>query len=192
MWGKRRTAAAQANVHGEPVPEPPPSDAPEDHDLQPGAERDASKQSILDAALDYARRGWPVFPCQATNKAPLTKHGFKDATTDEATIRNWWDQWPDAMIGVPMGSRSGVWAVDPDPPKTPEEPDGIAIWASLIEEHGKLPPTHTEITPRGGKHIVFKWDPARPVTNSPGDWQGRTSMFAARAATSSWHRGFCR
>ena len=45
VWGKRRTAAAQANGHGEPEPEPPPSDAHEDHDLQPGAERDTSKQT---------------------------------------------------------------------------------------------------------------------------------------------------
>ena len=173
VWGKRRTAAAQANGHGEPEPEPPPSDAHEDHDLQPGAERDTSKQNILDAALDYAQRGWPVFPCRATNKAPLTKHGFKDATTDEATIRNWWGQWPDAMIGVPMGSRSGVWAVDPDPPKKPEEPDGRAVWAALVEKHGEPPKTHTEVTPRGGWHVVFKWDPARPVTNSPGALAGQ-------------------
>ena len=72
------------------------------------------------------------------------------------------------MIGVPMGSRSGVWAVDPDPPKKPEEPDGRAVWARLVAKHGELPATHTEVTPRGGQHILFKWDPDRPVTNSPG------------------------
>ena len=35
--------------------------------------------TLLEAALSYARRGWPVFPCQARDKDPLTKHGFKDA-----------------------------------------------------------------------------------------------------------------
>ena len=77
------------------------------------------------------------------------------------------------MIGVPMGARSGVWAVDPDPPKKPEEPDGRAIWAGLVQKHGKLPATHTEVTPRGGQHILFKWDPERPVTNSPGALEGQ-------------------
>ena len=130
--------------------------------------RPAPDAAMVEFALDYARRGWPVFPCKPTNKAPFFEGGFHVATTDEETIRNWWGYWPKAMIGVPMGSRSGVWAVDPDPPKKPEEPDGRAIWASLVEEHGKLPATHTEVTPRGGQHILFKWDPDRPVTNSPG------------------------
>ena len=123
---------------------------------------------LVEFALDYARRGWPVFPCKPTNKAPFFEGGFHVATTDEETIRKWWGYWPRAMIGVPMGSRSGVWAVDPDPPKKSEEPDGRAIWASLLQEHGKLPATHTEVTPRDGQHIFFKWDPDRPVTNSPG------------------------
>ena len=60
------------------------------------------------------------------------------------------------------------WAIDPDPPKKPEEPDGREKLAGLVAENGDLPATHTEVTPRGGQHIVFKWDPARPVTNSPG------------------------
>ena len=123
---------------------------------------------MVEHALDYARRGWPVFPCRPTNKAPFFEGGFHVATTDEETIRKWWGYWPKAMIGVPMGSRSGVWAIDPDPPKKPEEPDGREMLAKLLAEHGELPATHTEITPRSGQHIVFKWDPDRPVTNSPG------------------------
>jgi hypothetical protein len=45
---------------------------------------------ILDAALDAAARGWPVFPLAAGGKQPLTKHGFKDATIDPAQVRAWW------------------------------------------------------------------------------------------------------
>ncbi len=60
----------------------------------------------LAAALDYAARGWPVFPlhnpragggcscrkadCNQIGKHPRTEHGVKDATTDTATIRGWW------------------------------------------------------------------------------------------------------
>ena len=105
---------------------------------------------MVEWALYYARRGWPVFPCKPRDKSPYIKGGLNAATTDEETIRDWWQRWPRAMIGVPMGSRSGVWAVDPDPPKKPGEPDGRAVWAVLVAKHGKLPATHTEITPRGG------------------------------------------
>lgn len=114
---------------------------------------------MLEFALDYARRGWPVFPCKPTNKAPFFEGSFRAATTSEETIRKWWGYWPRAMIGVPMGSRSGVWAVDTDPPKKPEELDGRAVWAGLLQEHGKLPATHTEITPRDGQHIFLNGTP---------------------------------
>ena len=49
---------------------------------------------MVEFALDYARRGWPVFPCKPTNKAPFSRAGFNAATTDEETIRNWWGHWP--------------------------------------------------------------------------------------------------
>ena len=40
----------------------------------------------LRQALAYARRGWPVFPCQPGQKIPATRHGYKDATTDPEQI----------------------------------------------------------------------------------------------------------
>ena len=46
--------------------------------------------------------GWPVFPCKAESKSPLTPQGFKDATTDPAQIRASWSRWPNAMIGTPI------------------------------------------------------------------------------------------
>src|SRR5512146_854195 len=62
--------------------------------------------AVLKAALEYARRGWQVFPCYGTNeqneclcdkgrlcentgKHPITPQGFKNATTDEKQIKAW-------------------------------------------------------------------------------------------------------
>jgi putative DNA primase/helicase len=129
---------------------------------------------MLDFALEFARRAWPVFPCKQNNKAPWISGGLNSASTDPEIIRQWWTNWPRAMIGVPMGSRSGVWAIDPDPPKKEGDPDGRVVWADLLKKHGALPATHVESTPRGGQHVLFKWDPERPVTNSPGALKGQS------------------
>jgi hypothetical protein len=64
---------------------------------------------LLVAALRYARAGWPVFPCQPNGtpaprwKAPLTEHGFRDATTDPAVVRAWWTRWPRANVAIATG-----------------------------------------------------------------------------------------
>jgi hypothetical protein len=65
---------------------------------------------LLDAALRYARAGWPGFPCRPDGtpypewKAPLTEHGFRDATTDPAVIRTWWSRWPTANVAIATGA----------------------------------------------------------------------------------------
>src|SRR6516162_2229047 len=51
-----------------------------------------SADDHLGWALWYAGHGYPVFPIQPKGKVPRTAHGFKDATTDSATIRRWWNQ----------------------------------------------------------------------------------------------------
>ncbi|MBO1904030.1 DUF3987 domain-containing protein [Microvirga sp. 3-52] len=111
--------------------------------------------NILEAVLDYSRRGLPVFPCDPATKRPYTAHGFKDATCDEAQIRRWWKRWPHAMIGMPTGRTIGAFALDPDRPESPGEPDGEAALRELEKRYGSLPPTHTHLTPGGGRHLLF-------------------------------------
>src|SRR5262249_5090294 len=69
------------------------------------------------------------------------------------------------MIGAPMGPASGIWAVDLDldPAK---KIDGKATLDQLIMQRGALPLTWTTITPRGGRHLIFAWDPNVEIRNS--------------------------
>jgi predicted P-loop ATPase len=136
------------------------------------AETKRPENPLLQIALEYARRGWHVFPCKPSDKAPHTASGFKDASTDPATIVQWWRTWPSAMIGVRMGAASGVWALDPDAPKEPGDPDGQANWRELQAKYGACPPTHTHLTPGGGQHLLFPWRDDRPVTNGEGALKG--------------------
>src|ERR1035438_7339000 len=72
---------------------------------------------MLEAALAYASRGWPVLPCEPRGKRPfglLVSHGLKEATTDPATIEGWWWAEPEANIGLRTGVAFDVLDVDGD------------------------------------------------------------------------------
>jgi hypothetical protein len=89
-----------------------------------------------EAAEVYARYGIPVIPCNwkpnkdgAIKKYPLLgEGGLYLATTDPAQIQKWWNQWPEALIGVPMGRRVGIWAVDADSKEKKGDLDGVKAW----------------------------------------------------------------
>lgn len=130
---------------------------------------------FLEAALEHARRGWPVFPCnpmpdlpsskkkqakspfvgndrdENLNKIPKTG-GLYKATTDEKQIRAWWKKWPKALIAVPTGKASGVFVVDLDPRGDEVLAD---VEKRLIDAVGELPPGLRSITQSGGAHYWF-------------------------------------
>lgn len=110
---------------------------------------------LLKAALDYAAKGLPVFPCKADNKRPHTAHGFKDASTDAEQIRSWWTRWPDAMIAIPAGERTKFWVLDVDDPEAFE-----AVYS---------PPETRRFDTGKGYHLYFKFDPAKPIHNAQAD-----------------------
>jgi Bifunctional DNA primase/polymerase, N-terminal len=114
---------------------------------------------ILAAALDYAKRGIPVFPVTPTaKKKPFTTNGLYDATTDENQVRTWWKQWPKAMIGAPTGEKSGFWVLDPDVDAA-KNLNGPVELNKLLTIHGPLPPTRGATTPRG-HHYHFRMNGA--------------------------------
>jgi putative DNA primase/helicase len=109
---------------------------------------------LLQAALAYARRGWPVLPLQPRGKAPLgalASHGVKDATTDDATIRRWWAARPDANIGIATGGGSGLLVIDVDP-----RDDGDEALRDLERQYGALPQTVEALTGGGGRHVLLR------------------------------------
>jgi hypothetical protein len=114
------------------------------------------------AALAYAARGIPVFPCKPRNKKPLTEHGFKDATTEADTIKIWWRRWPLALIGVPTGPASGVDVLDLDVKNGKNGFVHVPDWerrSNIISR-----------TRSGGAHLYFNSDGTIPCTvdNVPG------------------------
>lgn len=104
------------------------------------------------AAVEYAGRGVPVFPCAPGAKRPLTPQGFKDATTNTDWITEFWRRNPFANIGMPTGiSTMDVLDVD-----VREHGNG---WRALnyIGQNGLLEGASATVsTPSGGLHLYFK------------------------------------
>jgi hypothetical protein len=106
----------------------------------------------LEHALHLARKGHANFPCDPRSKAPLTPHGFKDATCNVDTITKWWTQRSDALIGVPTARFAVI--------------DADLQHAAAQHWYGSanLPTTRTHYTRSGGRHTLFKPHPLFPCS----------------------------
>jgi putative DNA primase/helicase len=97
--------------------------------------------SVLDCAIQYARARYRLIPVHG--KVPLTPHGAHDGTTDEATIRKWFERWPNANLGLVL---EGLVVVDVDPRNGGD--------VSTLPH--PLPPTCNARTGGGGEHYLYR------------------------------------
>ena len=149
------------------------------------ATQDTTNSKLLSAALDYAARGWAVFPCHSVTpsggctcgktdcsnpgKHPLgklTPNGLKDATTDAQTIREWWEQAPHANIAIRTGGELIVLDID-----------GEEAFESIRERSkhlGELPETRSAKTGKG-HHSYYSKPADRVAKNTTGE-QGKRGL----------------
>lgn len=142
---------------------------------------------ILEEALQYARRGWYVFPCRERpgepftrdgeqvsppEKTPYVAKGLNDATLDEDQIKAWWGTWKNALIGINAG-KSGLFVVDIDK-KHINGLDTYSQWD--INDSAGL----KSITPSGGMHIIFTGKGKSTTNGKTGiDTRGEGGYFIA-------------
>lgn len=143
---------------------------------------------LLEAALSYAARGWPIVPlhamtdkiprplgeppgygcdchnpkCKSPGKHPRTKRGLSDASTNPATIAEWWRHWPTANVGIVTGAAAGIVVIDIDP-----RHNGHLSLAELEAEYGELAPTLEATTGGSGRHLVYR-HPGGKIGNRSG------------------------
>src|SRR5829696_10138226 len=123
--------------------------------------RQLSAPTMLKAALAYAGRGVPVFPCEPDAKRPLTRNGHWDATTARRAIERWWKRWPSANIGLPTGKKSGIVVLDVD-----VEDGGLESLARLECVGAPVPKTARRRAGGGGMHVSFSYPGSRKISNS--------------------------
>ncbi len=142
----------------------------------------------LAAASRYAAGGLSVIPCDASTKRPLVKwERFQADRAADTQVREWWERWPDAGIGIVTGSISGLVVVDIDT-DAPAAPDAVA------HRFGATP--RAARTPRGGQHHYYR-HPGKIVPNAvrlagfdfPVDLRGDGGyVIAPPSAGYSWER----
>lgn len=123
----------------------------------------------VEAALFYISHNFPVFPCcwptynhecgcghiprhegRDIGKAPITAHGFKDATLTIQGVREYWRKWPRANVGIAIPA--GLIVLDVDVLH-----NGFESLAKLQNDIDlTLPDTLRITTGSGGAHISFK------------------------------------
>jgi hypothetical protein len=111
--------------------------------------------ALLEAALDYARLGWPIFPLDPRAKTPATRHGFKDAPrfTPEV-VEAWWNVYPDSNIGLATGATATVVDID--------GPTGEKWLSQALPNYQHAGP----ITNTGrGRHLYFAPSALRSTAN---------------------------
>lgn len=135
------------------------------------------KKQVLEWALKYIQKGWSVFPIHAVNengsctcgdkdcgdvgKHPKIKLGVSGATTDESTVRQWFQLGaPLSNIGIATGANSAISVIDVDIVKK----NGAQTW-QVINNGFNEPETLTATTGSGGQHLIFIYNSAVKTKN---------------------------
>lgn len=141
---------------------------------------DSMPRDLRKAALEWARRGAHVFPCQVRSKKPACRWR-KEATNRAEEVAALWTRsgGGDNNIGIDCG-KTGWVVIDID------GPPGEGSWRALLTEFGDLPPTREHATGRdgGGRQLVFLAPAGVEITVGTGlrpgiDWRGAGGYIVA-------------
>ncbi|MEN8260446.1 MAG: bifunctional DNA primase/polymerase [Pseudomonadota bacterium] len=110
-----------------------------------------SESTLQDSALSYLGRHWSVIPVLAGDKRPALRwQEFQYLRAESGEVKEWFERWPDANIGIVTGAISGLVVLDVDPKHR-----GNDSLAALLKRHGPMPATVEARTGGGGRHFYF-------------------------------------
>lgn len=141
--------------------------------------RNIRPETVAEFALAYVALGWQVIPiwpirddgrcacgnpdCDRAGKHVALKNGVKDASSDPEVVRQWFVDEPKYGIAIVTGKTSGISGLDID------MKDGKAGDLALNNLRGSeaMPSAPQVMTPTGGFHFYFKYNPAVKTAKEP-------------------------
>lgn len=135
----------------------------------------------LELALQWALEGHAVLPVSTPpSKRPLIKAWQQDCSRSEVVIYQWWQQYPDARVGIATGT-GGFDVLDFD---VADGKPGMEQLLKLLDLGVLIPSTFRVVeTPSGGRHLYFRGTKQRNRQNEkaiPGvDFRGAGGMVLA-------------
>jgi bifunctional DNA primase/polymerase-like protein len=140
--------------------------------------------SLLSAALWYAENGLRVFPVMPRSKQPYPRsRGCHDATDEITRVRAWWEERPDANIGIATGFVVDVIDIDGLQGNISLARD-LLVDPTMEDPYNGLPVVFGSVaTPRpGGRHLYIAADESKRnrAGMRPGiDYRGRGGYVVA-------------
>jgi hypothetical protein len=172
--------------------------------------------NLLNYAFHYAKLGYPVIPlhnvvlnkdfkrcscsdwktCDKPGKHPRTRHGHKDATTNENQILKWWTYYPNANIGILTGIETGIFVLDIDLKHDGENSleELKDYYRHKLKDKYDCEETLTAYTGSGGRHLLYKHPMDFKINSSESridaglDIKGEESYIVA-APSNHWSEG---
>jgi hypothetical protein len=82
------------------------------------------------------------------------------ASADEDIVGQWWDQWPEAGIGIATGKASRLWVLDCD------GDEALAWYRDRCREHGLV--RTVGVRTGRGRHFWWEWPEGVSIRNAQG------------------------
>jgi hypothetical protein len=150
--------------------------------------------NLLQAALDYQKRGFSVIPVKpdidpienkVMKKPYISWSEFQKRKATQDEIRAWWQKWPRAMIGIVTGEISNLFCVDSDSEAAYQKTQEL-IPDSLIVPIAK--------TPRGW-HLYFLFPKDSKLTIAAGvlpgvDYRGEGGYIIAPPSVNDFGQAY--
>ena len=101
--------------------------------------------TLYTKAFEYAVHGYSIMPLRRQDKLPLLSawKQYQTVAATEEQIEKWWQQYPEANVGIITGKVSGIIVID------------IDVYKKGAVSIDKFPETYTVKTGRGGYHLYY-------------------------------------